>query len=196
MLMERRKDLAPHAEPMADTTVDQVTRAERKFYDLVAKMLVTWRTDLGLSRERMAVLLGVDDAIVRRAECATSRVTLWFIRIMLTASGETWEQFGERMQRVDPIIALAAPVDVTLLDAQRRTYEALRLNPATGKPKRAARRRHVEQVIPAQPDHLVGPLYRKAIDCLHEVCVRRLRGAPEWRIGARVPHAYRSSEAP
>jgi hypothetical protein len=143
-------------------------RFDGRFHVLVGKVLQDLRDDKHWSLTQAGVAGGLYPTNLIKHERGRRPLALACLRSYLEAYGVSWELFGEKMHRLDPI----RPSDIgsSHLNRLRREREVKGLNIFTGRP--AITRRSNQRSVPVN-DHPANP----GVATLHVWCRRSLRQA-------------------
>jgi hypothetical protein len=146
---------------------------------LVGKILSELRIERGLSLSQSGMLGGFYGDNLAKHERGERPLSVSRLRSYLVAYGVSWEEFGERLHRLDMI--WPRDIDHTELNRLRRAREAGHLNRFTGRPAITCRANGQSS----------GEIVARRIDAtmatFHSWCRRQLRRSPVVPRKACVP---------
>ncbi len=139
---------------------------DRRLAKLVGRVLEELRTDRQLSLIQAGILGGFYPCNLIKHERGTWPISVSRLRTYLAAYGVSWEEFGERLQRLDMI----RPREISReeLNRIRRERETQRVNRFTGRPPITCRANLRPPAIPVRPTD-------GGIAILHKCCQRQMR---------------------
>jgi hypothetical protein len=152
---------------------------------LVGKILAELRIERGLSFSQAGMLGGFYGDISAKHERGERPLSVSRLRSYLVAYGVSWEEFGERLHRLDMI--WPRDIDHAELNRVRREREAGRLNRFTGRPPITSRAN-------GQPsDEIVVRRIDARMATFHSWCRKQLRRTSVMRPAGYLP-STRSAE--
>ena len=142
---------------------------DRRLAKLVGRLLAELRTERQLSLIQAGILGGFYPCNLIKHERGTWPISLTRLRTYLAAYGVSWEEFGERLHRLDMI----RPREISHqeLNRIRREREAQHVNRFTGRPPITCRANPRPAVIAALP-------IDRGVARLHNCCRKQVRRAP------------------
>jgi hypothetical protein len=142
---------------------------DRRLAKLVGRILAQLRTERQLSLIQAGILGGFYPCNLSKHERGTWPISVSRLRMYLAAYGVSWEEFGERLHRLDVI--WPREISHEELNRLRREREAQHVNRFTGRRPITCRANPHPPAIAALPTN-------RGVAMLHDCCRRQIRRTP------------------